>query len=183
MWRAGGCGGAQGRWVGHRPLRRCRWPGCRFGQFRRQLCYAHARAWDTHGRPALQRWLVGVRPVDHAAGLECALPGCGLLAELDAGWCRSHHTRWRQRGRPPTTEFVAYCASYGEECFDLRRLPPPMRLEIQYALQCRVDTRRRRAPPHARSDRCCATWNTVARPRCWTARRSAGCWAWPTRIV
>jgi integrase len=135
--------------VGHRPLRPCRWPGCRFGQFRHQLCYRHARAWDAHGRPTPQRWLAGVTPVDHLAGDECAIPGCALLAELDAGWCRSHHARWRQRGRPPADEFLAYCARYGEECFDLRRLPPPMRLEIQYALQCRVDTRRTRTTPRS----------------------------------
>lgn len=135
--------------LGHRPLRACRWLGCRFGQFRHHLCYAHARTWDAHGRPALQRWLVGVAPVEHADRAECVLPGCGLAAELDAGWCRSHHTRWRQHGRPPATEFIAYCASYGEQRFDLRRLPPLLRLEIQYALQCRVDARRARTTPRS----------------------------------
>jgi hypothetical protein len=135
--------------LGHRSLRPCRWPGCRCGQFRHQLCYAHARAWDTHGRPDLPRWLAAVEPVDHSAGDECAVPGCGLLAELDAGWCRSHHTRWRQRGRPPATEFVAYRARYGEDCFDLRRLPAAMRLEIQYVLQCRADARRTRTTPRS----------------------------------
>lgn len=135
--------------LGHRPLRPCRWPGCRFGQFRHQFCYSHARIWDAHGQPAPQQWLAGVTPVEHADGAECAIPGCSLLAELDEGWCRSHHTRWRQRGRPPAAEFIAYCVNYGEDGFDLRRLPPTLRLEIQYALQCRSDARRARIRPRS----------------------------------
>lgn len=133
--------------LGYRPLRPCRWPGCRFGQLRGQLCYTHARTWAAQGQPALERWLSGVTPVDHTDGLECALPGCVLLAELHAGWCRAHHTRWRGRGRPPAEEFIAYCTSYGEARFDLRALPPSLRLEISYVLQCRVDARRTRATP------------------------------------
>ena len=76
-------------------------------------------------------------------------PRRALWAELDAGWCRSHHTRWRQRGRPPTAEFITHCASYGEDRFDLRPLPPQIRLEIGYALQCRVDANRTRTTPRS----------------------------------
>ena len=75
--------------------------------------------------------------------------GCALWAELDGGWCRSHHVRWRQRGRPPAYEFITYCASYGEDHFDFRRLPPRLRLEIQYAIQCRVDANRTRTTPRS----------------------------------
>jgi hypothetical protein len=79
----------------------------------------------------------------------CALPGCALWAELDGGWCRSHHVRWRQRGRPAAYEFITYCASYGEDHFDFRPLPPQLRLEIQYAIQCRVDANRTRTTPRS----------------------------------
>ena len=79
----------------------------------------------------------------------CAIPGCALWAELDGGWCRSHHARWRQHGRPPTAEFIAHCVSYGEDRFDFRRLPPQLRLEIGYALQCRVDANRTRTTPRS----------------------------------
>ena len=85
----------------------------------------------------------------HHAGGGCALPGCSLWAELDGGWCRSHHARWRQRGRPPAAEFIAYCVSYGEDRFDFRPLPPQLRLEIEYALQCRVDANRTRTTPRS----------------------------------
>ncbi|MEY8013635.1 hypothetical protein [Mycobacterium servetii] len=92
--------------------------------------------WDKSGRPLLDQWQPGLAEVPMPV---CALPGCVLWAELDGGWCRSHHVRWRQRGRPPTAEFIAYCASYGEDRFDLRPLPKLLRLEIGYGLQCRVD--------------------------------------------
>ena len=72
-----------------------------------------------------------------------------MWAELDGGWCRSHHARWRQHGRPPTAEFIAHCVSYGEDRFDLRPLAPQLRLEIQYALQCRVDVNRTRTTPRS----------------------------------
>ena len=49
--------------------------------------------------------------------------------------------------RPPTGEFIAYCASCGEDRFDLRALPPQLRLEIQYVVQRRVDVNRTRTTP------------------------------------
>jgi integrase len=83
------------------------------------------------------------------AAAVCGVTGCRLWSELDAGWCRSHHARWRVHGRPTAKEFVAYCADYGENRFDLRSLPPRLRLEVQYALQCRVDAERARTSPRA----------------------------------
>ena len=56
-----------------------------------------------------------------------------LWAELEAGWCNSHHARWRQRSRPPTT----------------RARAAQLRLEIQYALQCRVDAKRTNTTPRS----------------------------------
>ena len=53
------------------------------------------------------------------------------------------------RGRPASGDFIAYCATYGEDRFDFAALPPRVRLEIQYAVQCRVDAQRARAVPRA----------------------------------
>jgi len=131
--------------MGHRPLQPCQVIGCGYGQHQYRLCYRHSRAWDKAGRPTVDQWtptLVTMTSV-------CALPGCSLWAELDGGWCRSHHARWRQRGRPPAAEFIAYCTSYGEDQFDLGPLPPQLRLEIQYAIQCRVDANRTRTTPRS----------------------------------
>ena len=132
--------------MGYRPLQSCLVPGCGFGQHRYRLCYTHSRAWDRAGRPAVDQWKPQVAGTPAAV---CAIPGCVLWAELDAGWCHSHHVRWRQRGRPSAAEFIAYCASYGEDRFDLRPLLPQLRLEIGYALQCRVDANRTRTTPRS----------------------------------
>ena len=131
--------------MGHRPLQPCRVIGCGYGQHRYQLCYKHSRAWDKAGHPSMEQWT----PTLATTTTVCALPGCSLWAELDGGWCRSHHVRWRQRGRPPAAEFIAYCASYGEDRFDFHPLPPQLRLEIQYAIQCRVDANRTRTTPRS----------------------------------
>lgn len=132
--------------TGYRPLQSCLVSGCGFGQHRYRLCYKHSRAWDKAGRPPVDRWKP---PVAEAPMAVCAVPGCALWAELDAGWCNSHHARWRQRGRPPAAQFIAYCASYGEDRFDLRALAPQLRLEIQYALQRRVDAKRTSTTPRS----------------------------------
>lgn len=131
--------------TGHRPLRSCEVTGCQFGQLRYRLCYRHSRQWDAARRPDPARWSP---PVMTAAAV-CGVTGCRLWAELDAGWCRGHHTRWRMRGRPASGDFIAYCATYGEDRFDFAALPPRVRLEIQYAVQCRVDAQRARAVPRA----------------------------------
>ncbi|MFZ1179044.1 MAG: transposase, partial [Mycobacterium sp.] len=132
--------------MGYRSLQSCLVPDCGFGQHRYRLCYMHSRAWDKAGRPAVDQWTPQVADTPTAV---CAIPGCALWAELDAGWCHSHHRRWRLRGRPPAAEFIAYCASYGEDRFDLRALRSQLRLEIQYALQCRVDANRTRTTPRS----------------------------------
>ena len=131
--------------MGHRPLHPCQVSGCGYGQHRYQLCYKHSRAWDKAAHPSVEQWT----PPLAATTTVCALPGCSLWAELDGGWCRSHHVRWRQRGRPPAAEFIVYCVSYGEDHFDFRPLPPQLRLEIQYAIQCRVAANRTRTTPRS----------------------------------
>jgi hypothetical protein len=132
--------------TGHRPLQACLVAECGFGQHRYQWCYKHSQAWERAGRPPVDLWEPLVATAPAAA---CAIPGCTLWAELDGGWCRSHHARWRQHGRPPTAEFIAHCVSYGEDRFDFRALPPRLRLEIGYALQCRVDANRTRTTPRS----------------------------------
>jgi len=132
--------------MGHRPLQSCLVPECRFGQHRYRLCYKHSRAWEAARRPPVDRWKAEVASAPAAL---CEIPGCTLWAELDGGWCRSHHARWRLHGRPPATEFIADCLSYGEDRFDFRPLPARMRLEIGYALQCRVDANRTRTTPRS----------------------------------
>ena len=58
-------------------------------------------------------------------------------------FCHTHYESWRRAGRPDPGEFAAARADPGPGCewIDVRCLPRRLRLEIQYALQCRGDER------------------------------------------
>ncbi len=131
----------------HRPLQACAVTGCRRGAMAAGLCSKHHYRWATMlGRPDLDGWLASV--VDDPDGRPaCAVHGCELLVEsADPGLCVSHLKRWRGHGRPSLESFVLECATFGDAVFDLRPLPGPMRLEVAYGLQCRVDDNRSKTP-------------------------------------
>jgi integrase len=125
--------------------------GCRFSQHRDRLCYRHSYAWRRQGRPGIEGWLAAAAPLGQAApAAACAVEWCGLDAELaPPPLCRSHRARWRIHGRPSLEQFLFDCTHYGRPRFDLRGLKPQLRLEIQYALQCRADERRTRTTPRS----------------------------------
>jgi integrase len=129
-------------WHGHGPLLSCRVPGCGFGVMARQLCPGHAHAWRRAGSPDVDAWLAAiepaVRPRDNA---DCRIGYCDLWAHPGAVLCYAHRRRWKQRGHPDLGEFARACETpAGErERADLRPLPRQLRLELQYALQCRHD--------------------------------------------
>ena len=58
-----------------------------------------------------------------------------------------HQTRWRQLGRPEVEDFIAHCLLRGRARIDFRGLAPQLRLEFQYAVQCRHDQQTITAPP------------------------------------
>ncbi len=81
-------------------------------------------------------------------GGRCAVVGCDRLV-VARGICASHFDRWNKAGRPDLTPWTASTGPMApraglrqSQCFDLRRLPTQLRLEVAYALQCRVDERR-----------------------------------------
>jgi integrase len=79
---------------------------------------------------------------------ECRLPFCSLWAENPAKiFCAGHDDRWQRHGRPDPGRFIAECELVGTACIDLQDLAPQLKLEIQYALQCRADARCRTAAP------------------------------------
>ena len=133
---------AAGPWFGHAPLARCGAPGCGFGSAIRQMCSRHLRAWERAGEPERVRWLAAVPPVaPHPGQVACRISYCELWAHPGAVMCYSHHRRWKGLGRPDLEEFIA---GYdrppdGRERADLTGLPDRLRLEVQYALQCRHD--------------------------------------------
>ena len=69
----------------------------------------------------------------------CRLPFCTLWTENPAKiFCRNHQDRWQRQGRPDLARFIVDCSSPARP-IDLRGLGPQLRLEFQYALQCRRD--------------------------------------------
>ncbi len=76
------------------------------------------------------------------------LPFCTVWAESDTSlYCKSHTTRWVQLGRPATEEYLTHCLRRGKAYLDFRALGPQLRLELQYAVQCRRDQATITAPP------------------------------------
>ena len=62
-------------------------------------------------------------------------------------FCRSHDDRWQRHGLPDPGWFIVDCELAGTAHIDLRGLAPQLRMEFQYALQCRHDARSRTAAP------------------------------------
>jgi integrase len=138
--------------LGRGRLLACAVPGCNGGRHGQGLCRRHHGAWQQAGRPELAVWAATVTVDPTAVRPVCGLPSCSLWATNEqGGFCRSHQSRWRrwqQRTDQHDVEaFIRDCETRGEERLDFRPLPAQLRLELQYAVQCRVDQRRGRAKP------------------------------------
>jgi integrase len=123
----------------------CRRAHCEFG-----LCHSHASRWQDVGKPDLAAWADdggGGPPLP--SGPTCRFPTCTLDAEGSAGLCQVHRSRWIRHGRPPVEAWLGQCALWGRDRFDLRALPTPIRWEIAYAIQRRVDERRTKTRPES----------------------------------
>ena len=127
---------------------KCAIGSCHRAQREFRLCHSHAVRWRKHGRPERARWIAEGgrgRPLPRTS--PCRFTGCGLDCEGAAGLCYVHRCRWVRNGRPSVEVWVADCAMFGLDRFDLRALPTPMRSEVAYAIQCRVDARRTKTRP------------------------------------
>jgi integrase len=135
--------------LGRQALPPCEVPGCRYGRVIHGLCVSHGHRWTGAGRPDLATWLATVPPVTNQHRRMCRLSFCTLWTQGNAPFCKAHTARWRQLGRPDVEEFVARCESYGDQRFNFRPLAhcPELKLELQYALQCRHDDRRIKTTP------------------------------------
>jgi len=134
---------------GRNALAPCVVDGCRYGRGGGNgLCSRHRDRWDRAGRPGLATWdaLKPVTPGPPPPG--CRLPFCTLWAENPRKlFCKNHDDRWRRSGQPDPDRFIIDCELAGTACIDLRDLAPQVRMEFQYALQCRHDAQARTAAP------------------------------------
>jgi integrase len=134
--------------MGRRELGGCTVRGCRYGISGHGLCARHRDKWERAGRPDAAAWAASLPAVDQHGQVECGLPFCTLWAETnDNVFCKGHTTRWRQAGFPDVAEFIASCERYGRATTDFRGLTPQLKLELQYAVQCRRDEQSATAPP------------------------------------
>jgi len=108
----------------------------------------HRSTWACSGQPDPARWAAAFPAVTAEGRTECELPFCSLWIETDKHlYCKSHHTRWHQLGRPEPEPYVAHCLLRGKARVDFRGLPPQLKLEFQYAIQCRHDQASITTPP------------------------------------
>lgn len=127
---------------GHAPFKSCRAPGCGFGVSRTGLCQRHDGAWRRAGQPDQDAWLARYPPRAEPEHELCPAAGCGLWTQGSMPLCLGHAARWRGLGRPQLGCFLAELAApkpVTTEPIDLAMLESPLRMEIQYALQCRWD--------------------------------------------
>jgi integrase len=134
---------------GRRSLAPCTVDGCCYGRGARNgLCSKHRDRWNRAGKPDLATWDAPDLAPGSATAAECRLPFCSLwVANPVKIFCAGHDDRWQRHGRPDPGRFIADCELVGTACIDLQDLTPQLKLEIQYALQCRHDARSRTAAP------------------------------------
>jgi hypothetical protein len=138
-------------WERQRPNRACRVPGCHYGDARGGLCQSHAQRWHRAGRPELDVWLADPPPVrPPAPQARCRVGCCELWPQASLPFCHAHAATWRANRRPDIEEFAAAFAereATEDETVRLAALPARLRLEVQYALQCRADDRATKTSP------------------------------------
>lgn len=130
--------------LGRKELTGCLAPGCRYGGARRGLCVRHQGFWERAGKPERSAWLASLAPVHDPNHPVCALSFCTLWTQGRSPFCVNHRSRWEFVGRPDIDEFIVLCESCGDDRFDFRALGDrrQLKLELQYALQCRHDERK-----------------------------------------
>lgn len=138
-------------WARQRPNAACRIAGCNYGVSRGGLCQLHAQRWQRSGRTDLDAWLADPPSIKTpAAGAPCRIACCELWPQAQSLLCHAHTATWRANGRPDIDAFAATFTereATEDETVRLGALPPRLRLEAQYALQCRADDRTTKTLP------------------------------------
>ncbi len=137
----------------------CLVPGCLFGRHRSQLCLNHHATWiAAAGHGSAQNW-AGIVQAESTDQPGCLVPGCGLWASFRDGFCVSHQGRFnafrRRTGTADRDAFLAAVAVAGRPRIDLTGLAPQLKLEVQYIVQCFLDSGPRRVN--------LTRWNAVVR--------------------
>ncbi|MFD9432028.1 hypothetical protein [Streptomyces sp. NPDC060002] len=103
---------------------------------------AHYGFWERAGEREKKNWIAGLTVTDSGHQV-CRLSFCTLWAQGNSPFCHNHKSRWYAVGSPDIEEFARRCEAAGDDRFDFRPLEAErqLKLELQYALQCRHDER------------------------------------------
>jgi hypothetical protein len=138
-------------WARQRPNGCCRVDGCGYGLARSGLCQLHWQRFARSGGGDLQVWLVEQPPVVAPPdGKSCRIEECPLWPQPQLPFCRAHAHTWKVHGRPDVEAFSAVFLpreATADETIRLDALDPRLRLEVQYALQCRARERTTKTLP------------------------------------
>ena len=127
-------------------LTACNVDGCRYGVSGMGLCMRHRDQWSHSGVPDPVVWTAAVLAVVESDHQECGLPFCTLWVHGHNLFCKAHKTRWCQLGRPAVDDYITHCLNRGKARISFHDLTPQLKLEFQYALQCRFDRKSITAP-------------------------------------
>ncbi|WP_385618250.1 site-specific integrase [Streptomyces sp. P8-A8] len=129
--------------VGRTELTECSVTGCRYGAARQGLCVRHHGFWERADKPEKKKWVASLPTVVDSGRPICRLSFCTLWTQGKSPFCHNHKSRWYAVGSPEIEEFVRRCEAAGDDRFDFRPLDDKrqLKLELQYALQCRHDER------------------------------------------
>lgn len=125
----------------------CRVTSCNRSCRNRGLCHTHHLRWTRSRDKRLSKWIEGGSGTLLNFQGECRFNGCERDAEGRAGLCLIHRNSWIRKGRPSVDTFVKKADLFGVDHFDLSVLPIPMRYEVAYSIQRRVDERRTKTRP------------------------------------
>jgi len=134
---------------GRRDLTTCKVTGCRYGASGLGLCMGHRPVFERSGESDQDAWVARTGLLGRPDPAQCLLPFCTLWTENPVRnlYCNSHTTRWVQLGRPESADYIAHCLRRGKAHIDFRGLGPQLKLEMQYAVQCRRDQATITSPP------------------------------------
>ena len=83
-------------------------------------------------------------------GASCLIAHCQLWPHGASAFCRAHEGAWRANGRPDIDDFACRFLprpTTADETIELGKLARRLKLEVQYALQCRRDDRTGKLAP------------------------------------
>jgi integrase len=139
------------RWRRQRPNLACAVAACGYGSARGGLCQLHGQRWHRAGRPDLQAWLDCPPLVRQpGAGAVCMIAHCELWPHNLGPFCLTHAKTWKVNGSPDPADFAARFDRDQipeDQVVRLEGVTPQLKLEVQYALQCRDEERATKTAP------------------------------------